>query len=205
MTAERCLYLVRHGETTGESSIRYHGRNDVPLSDLGRAQVARLRSLVGHVPFSAVVHSPLSRAVESAQILLESLQREPGVVETAPDLTEVDFGAIEGLTAQEIAAELPEWYAAWQGGTASGFPGGEAFDGFRQRIFAAFDGLLARHPKGHVLVVVHKGVIKHGVARLLGLSPSATAKLDPELGSLSVVTCGAQNALRHWSLTPDGG
>ena len=33
------LVLVRHGETEGESSIRYHGRNDVALSALGRAQM----------------------------------------------------------------------------------------------------------------------------------------------------------------------
>ena len=33
------LILVRHGETEGESSIRYHGRTDVALSELGRAQM----------------------------------------------------------------------------------------------------------------------------------------------------------------------
>ena len=33
------IVLVRHGETTGESSIRYYGATDVPLSDLGRQQV----------------------------------------------------------------------------------------------------------------------------------------------------------------------
>src|SRR5208282_5591650 len=33
------LILVRHGETEGESSIRYHGRTDVALSELGRTQM----------------------------------------------------------------------------------------------------------------------------------------------------------------------
>ena len=32
------IILVRHGETVGESSIRYHGRNDVVLSRKGRSQ-----------------------------------------------------------------------------------------------------------------------------------------------------------------------
>ena len=36
------LILVRHGETEGESSIRYHGRTDVALSELGtRADAPR--------------------------------------------------------------------------------------------------------------------------------------------------------------------
>ncbi|MFN6195270.1 MAG: histidine phosphatase family protein, partial [Planctomycetota bacterium] len=33
---------MRHGETEGQSSIRYHGRNDVALSDEGRAQIRAL-------------------------------------------------------------------------------------------------------------------------------------------------------------------
>ena len=33
------LFLVRHGETTGQSSVRLYGATDVPLSDLGREQV----------------------------------------------------------------------------------------------------------------------------------------------------------------------
>jgi broad specificity phosphatase PhoE len=37
------LVLVRHGETVGHSSIRYYGRTDVALSDLGRRQMRAAR------------------------------------------------------------------------------------------------------------------------------------------------------------------
>ncbi|MGA2411387.1 MAG: histidine phosphatase family protein, partial [Candidatus Binataceae bacterium] len=33
------LVLVRHGETVGNSNIRYYGRTDIGLSDLGRNQM----------------------------------------------------------------------------------------------------------------------------------------------------------------------
>ena len=201
MSQKRCIYLVRHGETVGESSVRYHGRNDVPLSDEGRHQVSRLRQLVQHVRFASVIHSPLDRARESAQILIDGLHRAPDVVEEAPDLIEVDFGAIEGLTEAEIAVELPEWFTVWKRGKASGFPGGESTEGFKQRIEAAFAGLLSRHPDGNLLVVVHKGVIKRGLGWMLGLSPDAAAQLDPALGSLTVVSCGREVRLKHWNQT----
>ena len=155
---ERCVYLVRHGETVGESSVRYHGRNDVALSDFGGRQIAALIPLVRHVPFAAVIHSSLSRASASADILVAGLQRPPGLVEQAPDLVEVDFGAMEGMTEAEIAASLPEWFQEWKGGRATGFPGGETFAGFEARVGQAIDGLLARHPVGNLLVVLCSGV-----------------------------------------------
>ena len=201
MTTARCIYLVRHGETEGESSIRYHGRNDVPLSDCGRRQVAGLIELIQHVRFAAVIHSPLTRAQESAQILIDGLQRPPTQVEVAPDLIEVNFGDMEGLTEPEIQARLPAWYADWKSERATGFPGGESFAGFSERVAAAFDGLLARHPTGHLLVVAHKGIIKRGAGRMLGLAKEATDGLDPELGSLAVLDCGDSVRLKHFNLT----
>lgn len=204
---ERFLYLVRHGETVGESSIRYHGRNDVALSGLGREQITRLRPLVQHVPFRAVVHSPLSRARESAQILTDALQRDPGLVEEAPDLAEVDFGAMEGMTEAEIAMSLPDWFTAWKAGTATGYPGGETFDGFGARVGQAIDGVLARHETGNLLIVVHKGIIKRAMGRLLKMSTEAMDRLNPELGSLTVLASQGDEsepwALKHWSLTND--
>lgn len=204
MSTERCVYLVRHGETTGESSVRYHGRNDVPLSELGKDQVARLIPSIRHLQFSAVVHSPLVRARVSTEILVEGLQRPPDLVEESPDLVEVDFGEMEGLTANQIAARRPSWFVEWKAGRATGFPGGESFAGFEERVSRAIDGVLARHPRGDLLVVAHKGIIKRAAGHLLGLTAEAVSKLDPALGSLSVISCGEQVQLKHWSLTPDG-
>ena len=199
----RSLYLVRHGETVGESSVRFFGRTDVALSDVGREQVQALAPLVRHVAFQAVVHSPLVRAQESAEILVAELLEPPALTEAAPDLIEVDFGDIEGLTDGEIAAKMPGWYRDWKAGTAQGFPGGETFSGFARRMQTAIDGLLARHPAGNLLVVVHKGVIKRALAHLLGLSPDAAAQINLDLGSLSVIACSDQQqlTLKHLNLT----
>ena len=54
------LILVRHGETEGQSSIRYYGATDIPLSELGREQVRRARELVAVQGFEVVWASSLS-------------------------------------------------------------------------------------------------------------------------------------------------
>src|SRR6185437_17128245 len=97
------LVLVRHGETLGNSSIRYHGRTDVALSELGRRQMRAAREWLatrdGAGGFAPVFTSPLVRAAEGARIIAGR-----NVATTAiKEFVEVDFGLFEGLTAEEIA------------------------------------------------------------------------------------------------------
>jgi len=92
------LVLVRHGETEGESSIRYHGRNDVVLSELGRAQMRAARreieSRYGGVAFDRIFATPLSRAREGAQIIAGA---DASVV-AIEEFIEVHFGGNPGAS-----------------------------------------------------------------------------------------------------------
>jgi broad specificity phosphatase PhoE len=193
--APRHVYLVRHGETDGESSIRFHGRNDVALSELGHEQVRRLVPLLSEVAFAAVVHSPLQRAATSARLLLEGLRHRPPVVEPDPDLVEIHFGDFEGWTEREIAARVPEWHAAWRAGKTEGFPNGDNHEAFAARVAAAWDRLLARHPAGDLLVVSHHGVIRRALAHCLGLDREATRRLHVSLASVTIVRIGERAEL----------
>jgi len=197
----RRIYLVRHGETVGESSIRYHGRNDVPLSDSGREQIRRLVPLLAGREFAAVLHSPLSRAAESAEMLVAGLELPPALVEAVPGFTEIDFGDNEGLTAEEIESARPDWYRAWRNGQVNGFPGGDTFAGFAARVAAAWDDVLARHPSGDLLVVAHRGTIKRAVLRALGSTDESRGNAD--LGSLTVLRSGSAPELLVFNQVPE--
>src|SRR5580704_4925874 len=109
----RTLVLVRHGETVGNSSIRYHGRTDVVLSDLGRSQMRAvrrwLRDNLEPASFAPVIASPLRRASESAAIIAGD---DLPVVEIE-EFVEVDFGRFEGLTAEEIRERYPADFEHW--------------------------------------------------------------------------------------------
>jgi broad specificity phosphatase PhoE len=67
------LYLVRHGE---QDSACDHAP-DGGLSQLGREQADRLGRRLRTVPFSAIHHSPLARAAQTADVVAGHLQGVP--------------------------------------------------------------------------------------------------------------------------------
>ncbi len=180
------LVLLRHGETTGESSIRLNGATDVPLSELGRAQMRAAgrqleRERLLGLSFDRVFTSPLSRARESAAIAWPDAP-----VEVVQGLSELDFGDWERLTYDEVRARDPERFAELRRGHPDfQFPGGESRRAFLARVAAA-----ARHhldaydTPGRLLVVAHKGTIKALAAALLGDDTDARRSGPCDLASL---------------------
>lgn len=192
MKSERCLWLVRHGETEGQSSIRYHGANDVPLSDVGRQQIRALQPLLAGVPFAQVVHSPLSRAAESASILRDGLREsgveiDAGVLRADERLREISFGACEGMTREEIDAAFPTFWADHGAGQTDRFPEGELRTEFAARVEAAVTDLAASNWQGHALLVAHRGVVRQAIVTLLGDLGTPQDAYGVELASLSML------------------
>jgi len=174
------ILLIRHGETEGESSIRFHGATDVTLSALGREQMRAGARALPDSAIDLVVASPLARAWESAQIVWPgtSIRLEAG-------FREIDFGRWEGLTAEEIEQLDPQLYKIWREGDGDfEFPEGERRSSFRARVEASLDRVLALGARS-LLVVAHKGVVRTIVERLSGeVLPAAV----PELGALVQVS-----------------
>ncbi|MCA8952645.1 MAG: histidine phosphatase family protein [Planctomycetes bacterium] len=183
----RRLWLVRHGETAGQSSIRFHGKNDVPLSDEGRAQIRALAPWLAGAQFTAIVHSPQSRAVESAAILAEACGF--ATVERRADerLREISFGDCEGLTAEEIEARFPEFWREHRAGRALAFPNGEPRADYAARVAAAARELVAEPWSGDLLVVAHRGTVRQFGRALLGFPSDAEDPFAVGLGSLTIL------------------
>jgi broad specificity phosphatase PhoE len=170
------IVLVRHGETVGDSSIRFHGSSDLALSDEGRAQMREATFELRQETFDLVMASPLQRSWESARIVSDGAS-----VRLDAGLREVHFGRWEGLTKQEIEAADPVLYADWQA-RAPGFeyPSGEARADFSARVLAALERI-ETSGAARALLVVHKGVIRVIAERLLS-EPLPEGK--PELGGI---------------------
>jgi broad specificity phosphatase PhoE len=166
------IVLVRHGETVGESSTRYHGRNDVVLSRAGRNQARALKETLS-LEVDRVIASPLSRAWQTATILVPGLN-----IEIEETLAEIDFGRWEGLTREEIAARDPDLFEVWQSGVSEfEFPEGEMKQAFRARIQEGLKRILTLEARS-MLVVAHKGVVR-GLAE--GLTGTALPAAIPDL------------------------
>jgi broad specificity phosphatase PhoE len=176
MSKLRRIVLVRHGETVGNSHVRFHGSSDLPLSEEGRAQMRAAAYQLRSEVFDLVVASPLRRSWEGAWIVSGAAP-----VRLEADFREVHFGRWEGLTREEIQAADPVLYADWQAG-AEGFeyPSGERRADFRARVNGALERVQACGASS-ALLVIHKGVIRTIAETLLG-TPLADG--TPELGGV---------------------
>jgi broad specificity phosphatase PhoE len=180
MSVLRRIVLVRHGETEGQSSVRFHGATDVALDAVGQEQIRATARRLGPECFDVVVSSPLRRAWQSAQILAGGV---PIALES--EFREVDFGRWEGLTAREIEQSDPVLYVDWQAGVESfEYPGGESRADFKGRVERGLDRLLASGAHS-ALVVAHKGVVR-GIS--LALAGDPLDRERPPLGGVIELT-----------------
>lgn len=202
----RRIFLVRHGETTGQSSQRFWGATDVPLSELGERQVQGLWPYLEGHQFDAVVSSPMKRARRSLEVMASLGPDHFGDASswrTYEGLREVNFGRIEGLTIDEIREQEPDWAAAWDADDFDGFPDGETIRGFAERVAGGVDQALADAPAGDLLLVAHRGVIKNALCHLLRLDRSVIRPWSLDLASLTTLTelPGGGWALDRYNLT----
>jgi probable phosphoglycerate mutase len=154
------IILVRHGETALTAQGRYSGRGDVPLSQQGEAQAMAAGGRVAGIAreVTAVVSSPLSRCVRTAELIAAGVG---GVgVTVMPDLIECDFGEWEGLTFAEAQEGWPEAMNAWLDSPKVAPPGGESFETVAKRARAALGTVLRSYPSGVVVMVSHVSPIK---------------------------------------------
>ena len=98
------LYIIRHGTTDWNEQHRLQGRTDIPLNEEGRQMARRAAEEYREVHFDECYCSPLVRARETAQILLEG-RNVPIYVDER--LAEMSFGEYEGMEYSFSRPECP--------------------------------------------------------------------------------------------------
>ncbi|XCP83698.1 histidine phosphatase family protein [Roseburia hominis] len=99
------LYIIRHGETDWNKLRRLQGQVDIPLNEFGRHLAKETALALRDIPFDFAVTSPLSRAKETAYLVLG--ERDIPVLEDAR-LKEMGFGEYEGLCCREEGWNIPD-------------------------------------------------------------------------------------------------
>ena len=134
------LYFIRHGETDWNVAQRYQGQSDIPLNDTGRGQAARNgRALFEQLKQRArsfdYVASPLSRTVETMQIMRHGLGLASDDFRRDARLMEHHFGHWEGQLWSELPSTDPEGFAARKADTWNWVPrGGESYAMLQTRV-----------------------------------------------------------------------
>src|SRR3989338_5952122 len=100
------IFLIRHGETTGDVENRYGGDYDDHLTKKGGAQAKELAKKMRDKGIERIFASPLIRARETAEILGKALHAP---VETTDNIRERNlYGIATGMTKEETKKKHPE-------------------------------------------------------------------------------------------------
>ena len=151
------MWLVRHASTEW-TDHRWCGRSDPPLTPDGLAAAKVLAAqLAAVVPSGAIVlASPLRRSLATADAIAAALGAR---VRVDPDLVEVDFGEVDGLTWDELEIAHSALGESILGGTEPDWPGGETAVQVAARAETAAERIRALTRSSAVVVVSHGGLL----------------------------------------------
>lgn len=147
------FYFVRHGETVWNVENKICGKTDSPLTDHGREQAAETgrKLLAEGIRADEILHSPLSRAAETAGII-SGLTGIPCRVE--PRLIEQNFGKWESTP-----RDNPAFRKAKENFVCSN-DGGESHLKLAQRIYNLLDDIKAESEDKTYILVAHNGIAR---------------------------------------------
>ena len=149
--------MIRHGETDANRQRIMAGSLDSPLTENGKQQARAVHVIMEKLPVkpTAIVHSHLSRARDTAEIINEALNVP---LYEEPDIAELHAGDWEGIPYEECEELLTGWPTP---------PNGESFAEFCARLKRGKANALNKH-EGPVLMVSHGGVFR-GFGGIYGL------------------------------------
>lgn len=172
------LYIMRHGLTDWNILHKLQGQTDIPLNEEGRSMAKAAHDEYLHIHFDLCYSSPLKRAMQTAQILLQG-RNVP--IKTDDRLKEMSFGIYEGIENPFQKTECPinllfKDPASYKGsiGTAETFE--ELFG--RSNSFLS-EVVLPDVNKGKdILIVGHKGLNSAIITELKHLPISQFWNID---------------------------
>ncbi len=151
------IILTRHGHVEGITPRRFRGREDVPLSNLGRAQADATGERISAAWRPSVVYtSPMGRCVATGNAIARACGITSEVLQTLNDL---DYGAWQWKTHEEIVTACPELYERWhKTPQLCRFPNGESLQDLVARTGDALRYVLRTHREQTLVLVGHDSV-----------------------------------------------
>jgi len=179
------IHLIRHGEIPQSVPRRFVGQSNLPLTERGRRQMARLGAYLAAKSIDRVICSPLSRSLESARIVALHIGCD---VEMDAALKEISLGQWEGLQVTDVRRLHPGGYEARERDIAGFRPaGGESFNDLLARVWPVFETLAGAD--GTTAVVCHAGVNRVLLCQILGIPLENLFRLGQNFGCLNSIEC----------------
>lgn len=180
---------------------------DVPLSPLGREQaraLGRWFARDGAERPDVMLASPYARAHETARLFRGAGGCAPGENICVDErLREKEFGILDGLTADGIAAVEPEQarFRAALGKFYHRPPGGESWCDVILRLRSLLNTVSLHYGERHVMIVAHQVVVLCLRYILEGLDESSILAIDREA---PIANCGVTEYVFDPAIGADG-
>ncbi len=201
---KRIVLLIRHGQTTWNVQHRLPGQlPGIELTATGREQAQRIAEALRVLPLSAIISSPLERAVSTARFLARGRDL---IIQYEPDLMDIELGHWSGQVFDDLDTHDPAWKAFVRNPTVAPLDV-ETFPALEERAVTAVERWLQREATGALpAFVAHADVIKLLIAHYTGLEAGRARSLLIDNASVSIVELKAGQPSRvlaiGWSPTP---
>lgn len=147
------FYLIRHADVENPNGILYGHLDGFPLSALGRAQASAIGERLRPAGLARIVHSPLTRAAETADLIAAELHQKVSL-EPDPELREAEFSRyLQGVPYWQIPLRRPLWFVHKV--RRGIIPGDESIEAMGGRILDVVKRLAREHPGETIAVVSH--------------------------------------------------
>ena len=183
------IYLMRHGQTTGDLEDRYGGDYDDHLTEEGIAQANELAAKLSNLKIENIFYSPRIRAIETAEIV----NKIAGVsIDKVEDLRERNaYGVMTGMVKAEAKEKYPDQVELLKD-PRNTIQGAEEYGLFKKRILGAIEKLAITDYQT-IGVITHGGPIHCFFREIIGqelsqLGDCAIIELDYKDGKFSLVS-----------------
>ncbi len=178
------IYFIRHGETLWNKEEVFRGRKDVPLNETGKKQAQLTGRYFSDKGITLILSSPLVRALETARGISDA-SGVPVVV--VNELTDMNFGAWEGLALQEVEKLYQEELEIWRKSPQKFHArNGESLRDVRRRVKTAFRKI-PPDKQGSLAVVTHRVLCKVIALCAIGISNKHFWDLRFDPASVSLI------------------
>ena len=225
------LVLLRHGQSLFNQEGRFTGWMDIDLSQKGRAEAVRAGRLMKScgLDFDMAFTSFLKRAIRTAWIVLEEMERMWIPLLPCWRLNERSYGSLEGEKKSDIdriygASQVPLWrrgfserppalskddrrYPGWEqryrAVEEKDLPRTESLQDVMQRMLPLWQGqiLPQLEKERNVLVVSHGNTIRSLVKHIEGISDEDIEKIEIPTATPLLYELDEQMRLVQGSLT----
>jgi 2,3-bisphosphoglycerate-dependent phosphoglycerate mutase len=178
---------MRHGEADNNVKRILVGRNlESHLTSQGKLQVEDTAKYLKEISIDKVYVSPVTRAVETAEITCNLLGLEYQIDER---LFEIELGKLVGMNYEEILDKHENLFLKFYSGDQQMLEsfGVESFSMVKERIKHILDEVIEIHPDKNVLFISHLDPIKAAISLLLDLQAEALFRWHIRNASLTIL------------------